>query len=136
MWGKKEAATKVIENLDQVFREVQQKYGCAVGDFPELNGFREKLAALDLSKFPKINKKTMSALDDALSNSIPRLIELMNQNDSKALSEMTATFNPFDDNAPNVVAHSGQPNVMENWGVLRSTHDKAVADFETMQLNG
>jgi len=52
-FGKGNKTKELIDNLDQVFVEVQRKHQLAVGDFPDLTIFREKLSDFDMSKFKK-----------------------------------------------------------------------------------
>jgi EH domain-containing protein 1 len=49
---------------------------CAlIGDFPDVNRYREILSAYDLSTFPKLRDKDIKSIDDTLSIDIPALVK-------------------------------------------------------------
>lgn len=46
----------------------------SAGDFPDVNRYREILAAFDLSTFPKLRDKDIKNIEDVLSQDIPSLV--------------------------------------------------------------
>ena len=57
---------KLFKGLRDVFIKVHQKYGLPVGDFPDINKFRETLKAQDFSKFAKLNPKMIDSMDQVI----------------------------------------------------------------------
>ena len=47
------------------------------GDFPDVNRYREILSAFDIYNFPKLDKRMIKQIDDALSVDIPNLVRQM-----------------------------------------------------------
>ena len=60
--------------LEETFLKVQQEHGLAVGDFPPLEPFREKLRGHKLDGFPKFSKDQLAKLDAVLEVEIPSLM--------------------------------------------------------------
>lgn len=75
MFGKNRAADKVLANLPDHFNAVRREHHLPAGDFPDVNRFREILEAYDLTSFPKVDKKVVKTLDDALNVDIPELVK-------------------------------------------------------------
>lgn len=57
MFGKSKTQRKILENLLEHFKKVQQETNLPMGDFPHLGQFRAKLQNFDISAFPKLDKK-------------------------------------------------------------------------------
>jgi len=79
-------------------KKIQHKYNLPMGDFPNLNRFREKLALYDIHKFPKLDPKKIEAMEQVLSRDIPEITR--NAKFSGAESglddEKVEVVNPFD----------------------------------------
>lgn len=75
MMGKQKAQEKLLRNLADQFAQVQREYHLPVGDFPDVNRYREILSAYDLSNFPKLKDKDIKNLEDTLSQDIPSLVK-------------------------------------------------------------
>ena len=92
VFGKKAKQDELIQNLNQTYNLVMQKYGLSVGDFPDIKRFRERLRVCDFSKFPKLNMKLIAAADNALAEDIPKLVKMF------PLEQQVATThtNPFE----------------------------------------
>ncbi|KAK9789563.1 hypothetical protein WJX73_008365 [Symbiochloris irregularis] len=74
MMGKQKAQEKLLRNLSDCFAHVQREYHLPMGDFPDVNRYREILAAFDLSTFPKLRDKDIKNIEDVLSQDIPSLV--------------------------------------------------------------
>ena len=72
--GAKAKQQKLIDRLEETFLKVQQEHGLAVGDFPPLEPFREKLRGHKLDGFPKFSKDQLAKLDAVLEVEIPSLM--------------------------------------------------------------
>lgn len=75
MFGKEKAQKKMLEELPEIFRQVQREHHLPPGDFPDVNRFREILSAFSLDSFPKVSKSTIKLIDDVLSVDIPNLVK-------------------------------------------------------------
>jgi EH domain-containing protein 1 len=53
---------------------VQKEYHLPVGDFPNVDHFREILSTYNIDKFEKLKPKMIQTIDDMLSNDLPELI--------------------------------------------------------------
>mmetsp|Transcript_17926 Transcript_17926/g.38464 ORF Transcript_17926/g.38464 Transcript_17926/m.38464 type:complete len:626 (+) Transcript_17926:389-2266(+) len=76
MFGAKGAQKKLLDELPTHFAQVQREYHLPVGDFPDVNKFKEILGAFDLNAFPKLTKAMIKQLDDVLTIDIPNLVKL------------------------------------------------------------
>ncbi|CAG9460608.1 unnamed protein product [Pedinophyceae sp. YPF-701] len=76
MFGKAKWQEKVLQTLDQEFVKVQREHQLPPGDFPDVNRYRDILAAFDIASFPKLDHyRSLSAIDDALTNDVPALLK-------------------------------------------------------------
>jgi len=75
--GKKRKQQQMINNLEDVFFDVKRKHDLVLGDFPDVDKFREKLTVYDdFSKsFKKYNAKIITNLEHALEKSVPKLMK-------------------------------------------------------------
>lgn len=75
MMGAEKKRQKLIDNLEDVFLDVQRKYALPVGDFPDIERFRTCLEGQkDFKKFPKAYASTIKSFDDVLEVEIPALL--------------------------------------------------------------
>jgi EH domain-containing protein 1 len=74
MMGKQKAQDKLLRNLADHFSIVQREHHLPLGDFPDVNRYRDILSAYDLTSFPKLREKDVKAIDDTLSIDIPALV--------------------------------------------------------------
>ncbi|KAK3264664.1 hypothetical protein CYMTET_26609, partial [Cymbomonas tetramitiformis] len=75
MMGKKEKQLKLMANIDEQFHQVQTEHHLPPGDFPNSTKFKDVLAAFDLTKFPKLEKKMIQTIDKVISEDIPALLK-------------------------------------------------------------
>ncbi|CAE7450961.1 Ehd1 [Symbiodinium microadriaticum] len=71
LWGFEAAQKKLLDNLDEVYREVRYAYNLSDGDFPPVNEFRATLQLQEFRKFPNSDRATLSVLKELLSTDIP-----------------------------------------------------------------
>lgn len=77
MMGKEKAKNKLIENLTDIYQEIAKEKNLPLGDFPDPRIMKEKLQTQDFSKFKKLDKKKMEALEDMLSRDVPNLLQII-----------------------------------------------------------
>jgi len=100
MFGKESLQKKLLENLLDEFKKVQKEFGLPPGDFPNVAKFRDTLAMFPIHKFPKLNKKQISLLDELTSKDIPHLMELLPTSGEKTIHDTDAyAANPFQESS-------------------------------------
>jgi GTPase SAR1 family protein len=100
MFGKESLQKKLLENLLDEFKKVQKEFGLPPGDFPNVAKFRDTLAMFPIHKFPKLNKKQISLLDELTSKDIPHLMELLPTSGERTAHDTDAyAANPFQESA-------------------------------------
>jgi len=100
--GKKSKQQELIANLPEVFRSVMKLYNLAYGDFPELEGFTDKLREQDFSEFPKLKPKMLELLDELLSVDIPKLMEKLPSSVLQEREKQITVAQPLNFNVPAV----------------------------------
>lgn len=77
MMGKKEKQKKLLDRLEDEFKKVVAEHGIPPGDLPNPARYKQVLEQFDLSKFPKLDKKMLHAVDSVLSQDIPNLMQAL-----------------------------------------------------------
>lgn len=132
-FGKKEHQNNLITNLEDEFLKISAMNSLAPGDFPNPEKMKEKLLNYKLDKFPKLDKRRLSLIDEALSVDLPKLMQMfpMSQVISNLNSNPFATFK----SSPNDV-NSDVPSDEEIWdwdfidraSILKRYHDLKPVD--------
>ncbi|GAB9469159.1 hypothetical protein Gpo141_00006447 [Globisporangium polare] len=103
MIGKEKKQRELIENMGEMFREVQRKYHLPPGDFPNLEEFCKKCADRKFHKFAGLNVKAIQEIDELLSKDIPKLMASLPKREAGLKDDLangdTTGFNPFADPA-------------------------------------
>ncbi|PIA38347.1 hypothetical protein AQUCO_02800200v1 [Aquilegia coerulea] len=73
--GKANAQQRLIDNLEDEFAKVQREHHLPIGDFPNVEHFREVLSGYSIDKFEKLKPKMVQAVDDMLGYDIPELLK-------------------------------------------------------------
>jgi hypothetical protein len=100
MFGKASKQASLIDNLDVEFAKIQKQYHLPIGDFPDLERFRNTLKLYNIADFPKPNPKLISAMDDVLASDLPQLMKRFPQGNPSLPTHMR---NPFADFAGGTV---------------------------------
>lgn len=120
MFGKAKKQAKLLENLGDEFAKISQRQRIPPGDFPNLNRFRSVLKEFELSKFPKLNEKSMAKIDSVLSQEIPVLMKQM-RHPSVMSDDEEAALNPFAD-------ATGEPDDLVSSGWCITQYEKTKFD--------
>lgn len=64
LFGKKKKQEDLLENLDQEFLKLQQRYQIPAGDFPNVDIFRQALSAYDFDKFKPMREELLLKVDE------------------------------------------------------------------------
>ncbi|KAI5065316.1 hypothetical protein GOP47_0020011 [Adiantum capillus-veneris] len=75
MMGKTKAQQRLTDNLEEEFSKVQKELHLPVGDFPNVEHFKEVLSTYSIDKFEKLKPKMLQAIDEMLSHELPNLIK-------------------------------------------------------------
>ncbi|KAF5728557.1 EH domain-containing protein 1 [Tripterygium wilfordii] len=73
--GKAKAQQRLIDNLQDEFAKVQREFHLPVGDFPNIEHFKEVLNGYSIDKFEKLKPKMIQTVDDMLGYDIPELLK-------------------------------------------------------------
>ncbi|KAI8815637.1 P-loop containing nucleoside triphosphate hydrolase protein [Fimicolochytrium jonesii] len=74
VFGRKDKQDELLSNLPGEFTKLERMHGLTPGDFPDPDRFRETLQMFKLEKFPKLDRKMMQTVEDALANDFPKLM--------------------------------------------------------------
>eukprot|EP00850_Spirogloea_muscicola_P019833 SM000200S05823 [mRNA] locus=s200:106788:110308:+ [translate_table: standard] len=75
MMGKTKTQQRLCEELDLEFRKVQRAHHLPLGDFPDVDEFREILQGFNIDTFDKLKPKLVQGVDDMLGHDIPDLLQ-------------------------------------------------------------
>eukprot|EP00941_MAST-03F_sp_MAST-3F-sp1_P000833 g833.t1 len=103
MFGRQKAQDKVIADLPDVFFSCKKQFNLNMGDFPDIERFRERLEGYDNFKtsFHSLKPKMLEDMDTVLSTSIPKLMRQLPAVNSNAYTQKkpgevaAAVVNPF-----------------------------------------
>ncbi|GMH25001.1 hypothetical protein Nepgr_026844 [Nepenthes gracilis] len=73
--GKSKAQQRLMDNLEDEFGKVRREFHLPIGDFPNVEHFREVLKGYNMDKFEKLKPKMIQAVDDMLAYDIPELLK-------------------------------------------------------------
>jgi len=95
MWGFEKKQKELTDSIVEEFRKVQIQHNLPAGDFPNVERFKQKLIGGDIkmTDFPKLKEKYVEAVDKALNNDIPMLMEKLPG--FKGSAQKSAAHNPF-----------------------------------------
>lgn len=97
--GKSKEQKRIIDNLAAVYQEIAKEKGLAMGDFPDPSLMREKLEKMDFTKFPKLDKKKMDALERMIHEELPQLLKLTTEEAASAeaasMAQLGTGASPF-----------------------------------------
>lgn len=83
IFGNKDSKqNELINNLPEIFKELQKNYGLAPSDFPNVEFYQEKLRKCKFSKFSKCSKESFDAIKEELSIIMTQLNDFSQENDN------------------------------------------------------
>lgn len=153
LMGKEKKQQKLINDLPNVFRTILKKYNLAAGDFPDINGFSEKLKESKFSEFASFQQKQIDELDNVLNVDIPKLMEaLPSEKDSPETLRAKMGTNPTAAQVPvptntnkfgkkNASAEGSNPfgfaaDDEENYWALQDSAERLTTSFEALGPQG
>lgn len=81
MWGQQAQWEEQLRKLPSIYLDVSQKNGVPLGDFPDADMMRQRLAMTDYSKLTRLDPKKVDKLNVLLSHDIPALLRLVPNED-------------------------------------------------------
>ncbi|KFU91131.1 EH domain-containing protein 4, partial [Chaetura pelagica] len=88
VFGKENKKKELINNLPEIYIQLQREYHISAGDFPEVKKMQELLENCDFTKFHSLKPKLIEAVDNMLANKIASLMSLIRQEESNMPTEM------------------------------------------------
>lgn len=74
--GKSEKQKKLLDRLDKEFLACARRYNLPIGDFPNVEHYRQMLQEIkDISMFKKLDKSLVKEMDKVLTQDIPQLLQ-------------------------------------------------------------
>ena len=76
VWDKGAKQRELVENLEKNLPMCAQRYGLALGDFPNCARMKAKMLDIkDMREIPRLNKNLVADLEKMLQTEIPQLLE-------------------------------------------------------------
>lgn len=120
VFGKSSKQQELIDNLDEEFLKIQRQYRFAVGDFPDIQRFRNNLKVFNIAEFAKLNTKLIAMMDEVLSEDLPKLMKMFPQGNPTLADHLR---NPFADFIGTDDSSAGGEVDLWSWSsVERSRH--------------
>ena len=79
MFGKESRKNELIENLRDVYKEIQMTHNISSGDFPNIRKMQQQLAYYDFTKFHSLKQKLLDNVDRMLSEDITKVMKMIPQ---------------------------------------------------------
>ena len=124
LWGHEKKQKYLLDNLDEVYRNVAYQYNLSLSDFPNQSEFRGKLQKTVFSEFPSPNRATLQVLSEMLSVDIPQIFKSIagvtsaserekqgNDDDDEGDQNLKAMMN-FDLNSPQLKQNNHTASVI------------------------
>lgn len=77
VFGKEAKKKELVKKLNNVYAELQKEHQIPLGDFPDMDLMREKLAQQDFSKFNTLKPKLLESIDSMLQNDISKIMAMI-----------------------------------------------------------
>ncbi|XP_022088675.1 EH domain-containing protein 1-like [Acanthaster planci] len=87
MFGKESKKQQLINNLADVYKEIERSYNISAGDFPPMKRMKEVLADMDFTKFHQLKPKMIEKLDQMLQGDMTRLMQMVPQEEAQKPSD-------------------------------------------------
>lgn len=96
MFGKEAKKKELINNLDQIYGQIQREHQISPGDFPDINRMKEQLQHHDFTKFQPLKPKLLSVVDKMLAEDIAHMMELIPLEEKQRSDEPAVQGGAFD----------------------------------------
>jgi hypothetical protein len=96
VFGKDSKKKELIDNLAQIYTQIQKEHNISPGDFPNLPRMQEALRNEDFQKFHLLNPKLIRNVDRMLAEDIAGLMQMISFEESKLTQEPLVKGGAFD----------------------------------------
>ena len=96
MFGKDTKKKELINNLDQIYAQLQREHQISPGDFPDITRMKEQLQHHDFTKFNPIKPKLLQVVDRMLAEDIAGLMQIIPLEESTRTTEPAVHGGAFD----------------------------------------
>ncbi|XP_038072497.1 EH domain-containing protein 1-like [Patiria miniata] len=83
MFGKESKKQQLINNLADVYKEIERTHAISSGDFPTMKRMKEVLADMDFTKFHQLKPKMIEKVDIMLQRDMTRLMQMVPQEEAQ-----------------------------------------------------
>lgn len=77
VWGQAEKQAELLRALPSIYVHISRRHGVSLGDFPDLETMRSRLACWDLLRFERVQKASLDNLDSLLAKDIPAILRMV-----------------------------------------------------------
>ncbi|CAF0914027.1 unnamed protein product [Adineta steineri] len=135
VFGKDSKRKELINKLHLVYEKIQREHNIPLGDFPKIERMQELLRNMDFTKFKPLDKKLLERVDKMLAEDVPKLMNMIPQEEHAYLQLQTQTANTttqgntiFTDQQATPFEMGGVEGINEgfgenDWIVTRSRHE-------------
>eukprot|EP00928_Gymnodinium_smaydae_P034765 TRINITY_DN2456_c1_g1_i1.p1 TRINITY_DN2456_c1_g1~~TRINITY_DN2456_c1_g1_i1.p1 ORF type:complete len:685 (-),score=192.54 TRINITY_DN2456_c1_g1_i1:63-2117(-) len=126
---------RLIESLVAVYHEISVQRGLPLGDFPEVRMMQARLAPMDFTTFNRIDPAKMMALEELLSEDLPKLLPLIPEEQGRmgisaaAVSQVVGAASPF---AVMKTGGASEQSVYQAEWLRPPNTSKYAAEFEAL----
>jgi len=97
--GREHQQRRLVANLEAHYLDIAEESGLSLGDFPDPKMMAEKLRTMNFTKFNRVNKSLMEALETMLTVDTPKLFHLISEESVKIdladMAQVGANCSPF-----------------------------------------
>jgi len=117
-FGREKKQKDLISNLTEEFKEISRLSKVPLGDFPPVDAYVKALPERDFTKFPTVNDKTYTIMEEILLKDLPNFMHMASPQGTSPIGD-DGEFNPFSDKSSNWdVPLSFQKDMEESWNEL------------------
>ncbi|KAJ1630368.1 P-loop containing nucleoside triphosphate hydrolase protein [Pavlovales sp. CCMP2436] len=91
VFGREATQKRLLANMLEVFKRVQQLHKLPPGDFPDLEKFTRKAAQFAFSELPRIPPRRLQLVDELLEVDVPELLQLVRQHQRGSSRKVSTT---------------------------------------------
>ncbi|XP_053330793.1 EH domain-containing protein 4 [Spea bombifrons] len=88
VFGKEAKKKELINNLPEIYRQLQREHHISPGDFPDVKKMQQQLEMYDFSKFHALRPKLIEAVDNMLANKISSLMSMIREEENSMPPQM------------------------------------------------
>ncbi|CAE8632737.1 unnamed protein product [Polarella glacialis] len=137
-FGHAKEQERMITDITQIYNEISVVKGLPLGDFPDPRMMQKLLSTMDFSTFKPLNADNMKELDNLLSVDLPKLLQLIPEEQSRlgvsaaAVSQVAGAASPFA-----VMKENGntEQSVYQGQWMVAPNVDEYKAEFEALEPN-